>query len=136
MKNIFFIVLATLSFFSCHAQIMQANTMEEVLELVKEVDAKEVNSKTLVIFDVDMVLVQPGEPAFQMANMKRFSPICKKIMKEIPAEKQMLFLSLMTTKYDPVLISDYVRNSKAAQAKENSCDGTYSKYNRCFWCHS
>ena len=80
--------------------------MEEILELVKEVDSKEVDSKTLVIFDVDMVLVQPGEPAFQMANMKRFSPICKKIMKEIPAEKQMLFLSLMTTKYDPVLISD------------------------------
>lgn len=53
-----------------------------------------------------MVLVQPSDPAFQMANMKRFSTISKRIMKEIPADKQMLFLSLMTVSSDPVLIDD------------------------------
>lgn len=53
-----------------------------------------------------MVLVQPSDPAFQMANMKRFSAISKRIMKEVPADKQMLFLSLMTVSSDPVLIDD------------------------------
>src|SRR4029079_6470131 len=40
----------------------------------------------------------------QMANMKRFSAISKRMMKEVPADKLMLFLSLMTTSSDPVLI--------------------------------
>lgn len=89
----------TLFVFSCHAQITQVNDMEEVFHYFNDAD-----SKTLAIFDVDMVLVQPKDPAFQMANMKRFSTISKRIMKEIPADKQMIFLSLMTISSDPVLI--------------------------------
>lgn len=77
----------------------QVNDMKEVLDYFTMAD-----SKTLVIFDVDMVLVQPSDPAFQMANMKRFGAISKRIMKELPAEKQMLFLSLMTISSEPVLI--------------------------------
>ena len=64
------------------------------------------DAKTLAVFDVDMVLIQPSDPAFQMANMKRFSAISKRIMKEVPADKQMVFLSLMTISSDPVLIDD------------------------------
>lgn len=60
--------------------------------------------KTLVIFDIDMVLVQPSDPAFQMANMKRFGGISKRILSEIPSENQILFLSLMTISSPPVLI--------------------------------
>jgi len=91
----------TLLAFSCHAEIKQINDMKEVFEYLANAD-----SKTLVIFDVDMVLVQPKDPAFQMANMKRFGTISKRIMKEVPPEKQMMFLSLMTISSDPVLIDD------------------------------
>jgi hypothetical protein len=73
--------------------------MKEVFEHFNNADCK-----TLAIFGVNMVLVQPSDPAFQMANMKRFSTIFKQIMKEIPVEKQMMFLSLMTISSDPVLI--------------------------------
>lgn len=87
--------------FLCHGEIIQVNDMKEVFAQFNNAD-----HKTLAIFDVDMVLVQPSDPAFQMANMKRFSTISKRIMKEIPADKQMLFLSLMTVSSDPVLIDD------------------------------
>lgn len=101
MKNVFLTISMTLCFFSCYAQITQVSTMKEVFDYFNEAD-----SRTLAIFDVDMVLVQPSDPAFQMANMKRFSTISKRIMKEVPADKQMLFLSLMTISSDPVLIDD------------------------------
>ncbi len=101
MRKFYFTILITLCIFSCHASITQIDDMEEIFPYFKDAD-----SKTLAIFDVDMVLIQPNDPAFQMANMKRFSPICKRIMKEVPADKQMLFLSLMTIYSDPVLI-DY-----------------------------
>ncbi len=87
--------------FSCHAEITQVNDMKEVSKYFTNAD-----SKTLAIFDVDMVLVQPSDPAFQMTNMKRFGAISKRIMKEVPADKQMMFLSLMTISSDPVLIDD------------------------------
>jgi len=101
MRKFYLTILMTLVSFSCHAEIKQVNDMKEVFDYFTEV-----NSKTLAIFDVDMVLVQPSDPAFQMANMKRFGAISKRIMKEVPAEKQMMFLSLMTISSDPVLVDE------------------------------
>lgn len=65
------------------------------------------DSKTLVIFDVDMVLIQPSDPAFQMANMKRYSTISKRIIKEVPEEKLMMFLSLMSISSAPILLDKH-----------------------------
>lgn len=101
MRNFYFTIFMTLCLFSCQAQIIQVNDMKEVIEYFNEA-----NSKTLAIFDVDMVLVQPSDPAFQMANMKRFGAVVKRIIKEVPAEKQMIFLSLMTISSEPVLIDE------------------------------
>jgi hypothetical protein len=80
------------------AQI-QVHTMDELESFFADADAK-----TLAIFDVDMVLVQPEDPVFQMQNMKRFSPIAKRIMGEIPTDKQMIFLALMTISSKTILI--------------------------------
>lgn len=101
MKKILLTIVMILSIFMCHAQITQVNDMKEIFNAFKEAD-----SKTLAIFDVDMVLVQPSNPAFQMANMKRYSTISKRIMKEVPADKHMIFLSLMTINSNPVLIDE------------------------------
>ncbi|WP_068468879.1 DUF2608 domain-containing protein [Candidatus Protochlamydia phocaeensis] len=103
MKKFYLTVLLALCIFSCQAQITQADDMKDVFHYLKEAD-----SKTLAIFDVDMVLVQPSDPAFQMANMKRFGAISKQVMKDIPADKQMLFLSLMTIRSAPVLIDERI----------------------------
>ena len=73
--------------------------MDQVFQHFKEID-----SDTFAIFDVDMVLIQPSDPAFQMANMKRFSSICKQVMQKIPPEKKMVFLSLASISSDSILI--------------------------------
>ncbi len=104
MKKTFFTLCIALSTtFSCYAQITEVNDMNDVFEYFKDSD-----SMTLAIFDVDMVLIQPSDPAFQMANMKRFSPICKRILNDVPKDKQMMFLGLMTISSDPVLIDDKI----------------------------
>ena len=51
-------------FFSCQAQITQVKDMKDIYSYFDAAD-----SKTLAIFDVDMVFVQPSDPAFQMANI-------------------------------------------------------------------
>ena len=89
--------------FSCQSEIKEITNMKDLFNYLSEA-----HSKTLVIFDVDMVLVQPSDPAFQMANMKRFSSIAKRIMKEVPSEKQITFLSLMTLSSCPILIDDHM----------------------------
>jgi hypothetical protein len=94
-------MMMTLTFFMCHAEITQVNNMKEVFSYFNNAD-----SKTLAIFDVDMVLIQPSDPAFQMANIRRFGNTAKRILKEIPAEKQMMFLCLMTTSCDSQLIDN------------------------------
>lgn len=102
MKKTFITLFVSCAMSSC-AHIVQMDDMQNIFETFKEAD-----SKTLVIFDVDMVLVQPSDPAFQMANMKRFSTVAKRIMSEVPADKQMMFLALMTISSDPILIDGRV----------------------------
>ncbi|CCB85568.1 putative uncharacterized protein [Parachlamydia acanthamoebae UV-7] len=97
----FWLILLIVRSFLCHAQITTVYNMEEVFQHFSDAD-----SKTWAIFDVDMVLIQPSNPAFQMANMKRFGAISKTIMKNIPVDKQMMFLSLMTTSCPSVLIDE------------------------------
>ena len=101
MKKILLTIIMAFNIFVCHAQITQVNEMKEVFDALKKGD-----SKTLVIFDIDMVLVQPSDPAFQMTNMKRYNTVSKQIMKEVPTDTQMIFLSLMTTHSNPVLIDE------------------------------
>lgn len=82
-----------------HAEILKVDAMKELFSHFKHAD-----QKTLALFDVDMVLLQPKDPAFQLKNMKRFRSIVKKILEEVPKEKQMLFLSWITVRSDMMLV--------------------------------
>lgn len=99
MKRVFVLFIISASFFVSRIQSEQVSDMREIQCILETTD-----SSSLVIFDIDMVLVQPAHPAFQMLNMKKYSPICKKVMKDIPQDKRMIFLCLMTCAYDSVLI--------------------------------
>ena len=92
------ITMSTLIFTS-HAQITQVSTMEEVFSYFTEAD-----SNTLGVFDIDMVLVQTEDPAFQMANMTLHRQVAKKVMQELPSKKKEISLTLMTTKSESVLV--------------------------------
>ena len=67
---------------------------------------KNSNVTTLAVFDIDMVLIQPSDPAFQMANMKRHSTIVKRIISSIPLGKKELFLTLMAINTAAILIDE------------------------------
>jgi len=99
MKKVAFLALFTLFTAFCHGEIKQVKDMDTLIELFKDAD-----ENTLAIFDVDMVLVQPSNPAFQMANIKRFGAIANSIMNDIPLEKKMIFFCLMTITSETILI--------------------------------
>lgn len=86
-------------FAPCSGAITKVNTMQEIASYLEIADYE-----TLVIFDVDMVLVQPSEPAFQMPNMIRHRSAAKRISQTIPPGKKELFLTLMLLGSDSILI--------------------------------
>ncbi len=84
---------------TCLAQINQVNTMAEVMPYFKGADYS-----TLAIFDIDMVLVQPKDPAFQMDNIQKYKGIAKAVMASLSDEKRDIFLNLMLIDSEYVLI--------------------------------
>ncbi len=99
MKNFMLSIILLFGAHLCQAELVEVRTMKELQSHFLDADPS-----TLVIFDVDMVLVQPDNPAFQMANMKRFGPSARRIMSELSKDKQMVFLALMTVSSKTILI--------------------------------
>ncbi len=64
------------------------------------------NTSTWVLFDIDMVLTQPGLAEFQYPNMQAHKSIVKQIIKGLPPEKYSLFLSLMTFPHEHILVEE------------------------------
>lgn len=73
--------------------------MKEVFEAFENED-----KNTLAIFDVDLVLVQPSDPAFQRPNIKRYRSIAKEIMNTI--SDKTLALALMSSGSKPILVDN------------------------------
>ncbi len=101
MKRIAFYIYCILQVLVCHAAAVEVKTVDELQSYFVDADPN-----TLAVFDVDMVLVQPDNPAFQMPNIKRYGHIAKRIMGELPSDKQMVFLALMTVSSKTILIDD------------------------------
>lgn len=84
-------LLATLFAVSCcHATITEVKSLDELMPYFEKA-----NSKTLALFDIDMVLMQPQDPAFQMANMGKFRSIVKETLADLTPEQKDLSLALM-----------------------------------------
>ncbi len=75
--------------------------MKQVVEYVETLD-----SNTWVLFDIDMVLTQPGLAEFQYPNMQAHKNIVRQIIKGLPPEKHSLFLSLMTFPHEHILVEE------------------------------
>lgn len=84
------------------ADIQEVHTMQEVANYLQGLEKTD-----LAIFDIDMVLTQPDDPAFQMSNMYRHLPVAKKIINQVPKEKQGIFFTLMHTICDSSLIDPF-----------------------------
>ena len=90
-----------LSFSSSQAQIIEIQDTDTALGFFENAD-----SYTLAVFDVDMVLIQPSDPAFQMKNMQKYKTTCKKILADIPSNKQMIFIALMSIGSEALLVDE------------------------------
>lgn len=62
------------------------------------------DSDSLVVFDIDMVLLQPGEPAFQYPNLIRYQDIYKSFKKSLSADHFEAALNLILTDFDAILV--------------------------------
>lgn len=96
-----FIICFASIFNYCYAEITQVNAMNDVMKYFENADCN-----TLAVFDVDMVLVQRSDPAFQMANMKRHKEIARSVSQTVPNDKKEIFLTLMILDSDSILIED------------------------------
>ena len=99
-----YLCLFILALLPCYAQINQVGAMKEALEYFNGAD-----KDTLAVFDIDNVIVIPSEPAFQMANMKKHSHICKKVLKEVPDDKKDVFMVLTVMDSEPVLLDPQIK---------------------------
>lgn len=84
------------------AEIREVKAMRDVFKHFEEAGEKE----TLAVFDLDMVLVQPNDPALQMANMKRYSPTIKRIIQPLSAEQKVILLNLMLIQSESMLLDE------------------------------
>ena len=83
--------------------IEPAHSISEVNEFLKDSD-----SDTLVVWDVDMVLVHPKEPAFQMGNMGRHKQRFLNMFGPLDAEERAVTLCLISTEGDLELLNPEV----------------------------
>jgi hypothetical protein len=64
----------------------------------------EAGEKSLVIFDIDLVLLMPAEPALQMPNMIRHREMITRLFKSHPPEVRAAVLRLMITEFGHLLV--------------------------------
>jgi len=77
-------------------------TMDNISDL--EIHLSYYTKDDLVLFDIDGVLIQTKEPAFQLENMKEHKQIAKRIFKQLSKEQAYLFLNLMVISCDAILV--------------------------------
>ena len=97
-----FIFAALLFCLPCFSDIREVSTMQEVANYLETLTEED-----LAIFDIDMVLTQPDDPAFQMGTMYQHLPIAQKIIAQVPKDKLDVFFTLMTTSCGACLVDPF-----------------------------
>lgn len=97
LRFLFLLLVISCSF--SYAQIFEVSKMKQVQEYLEDA-----NEQTLVVFDIDMVLIQPENPAFQMHNITKYKHIARKSYLSLSKEKKEILLSLMATSCGSILV--------------------------------
>jgi hypothetical protein len=85
------------------AEIHQVSKVEEMKNYMEEM-----TSSDLAVFDVDMVLIHPSDPAFQMANMYRHGKKVKEIMEELNSLEKDIFWNLINISGEASLVDEQI----------------------------
>lgn len=89
-----------LLFASIQAEISVITALDQVHTALDQCDA----NSTLVLFDVDEVLIMCREPAYRRSNMRRHREISKRWWAQLTPEQQTEAMMLMIEKGDAVLL--------------------------------
>lgn len=87
-----------------NAEIITMFTMQEVHTKFVEVSAKSSPEEILGIFDIDLVLTQPSNPAWQMPNIQKYRSQLKALTKDLSPEQKDVLLNLMTKSSPAILV--------------------------------
>lgn len=77
----------------------RVSSFEEIEEFLTEAD-----EQTLVLFDIDLVLLIPKDPALQMANWVRHKEILQRHYKAHPPDLREAILRVMVSDYEDLLL--------------------------------
>lgn len=99
MRDILILVVAVIAPSACPAIEPPVQSMREVHSYLSSADAH-----TLALFDIDLVLLQPRDPAFQKPNVDRHREIAKRIMAGLLSDKREACLNLMLLSSESILV--------------------------------
>lgn len=93
MKGILLTILLKLP---AQAEIISANSLQEVQAKIEDVLKTQKPKDVLVAFDIDMTLTQPDHPAAYYPALKKYSDVYKKIFEQLTLEQKDLVSTLTT----------------------------------------
>ena len=95
------LILLSIIVTTCYGTITKVDTMQEVMCHFEDADPD-----TLAVFDIDMVLLQPSDPAFQVPNINYHMESAQRIIRSLPEEKFPIFVVLASTQSDSILVDE------------------------------
>lgn len=89
--------------FTLYANVIPLTTWSEA-----ETYFQKANIDAWVVFDVDLVLIQPKDPLFQAKNAKAHFDIMRGVLQTIPPEKKEVFWQIMINQADHILLDECI----------------------------
>jgi hypothetical protein len=89
---------------SIQAEVISMSKMQEIETRVVELATNFPPQEILAVFDIDMALTQPKNPAFQMPNMKKNRDKLKPLLKDITPPQKDILLNLMLQSSPSILV--------------------------------
>ncbi|MDF2578133.1 MAG: putative secreted protein [Chlamydiales bacterium] len=99
-----YFIFGSIFFSSIEARIEILHTFHELPTYFSRSSSP--SDEILGILDVDLVLTQPSDPAFQMATANRYAPILQELLQPLTKEQKHLLFHLLVTENIPILIEE------------------------------
>lgn len=104
LKYLKFIFVGLFVSHQVNAEIMTMFTMQEVHTKFVEVSTKSNPEDILGIFDIDLVLIKPSNPAWQIPNIQKYRSHLKALTKNLTPEQKDILLNLITKNSPAMLV--------------------------------
>lgn len=101
------------------AEIIAMDNMQNVKDKFEELANQQSAEHILGVFDIDMVLTQPSNPAMQLPNMRKNKAFVKKLLSSLNTEEKNILLNLITKSSPSMLIENDTPKILKALSQQN-----------------